>query len=238
MAHLNQMTMLLINQKTGVLAMRKRIGQLTLRFAKGPGRQSGVWAACAAALAGLPFLALLAPGCADVLTCSPTWDRIFFVPRLLFMPAVLATMLLLGSWWAQHRHARVDRAFFTGLDARSDQPDRPPGEFDTSLLEKDLAKRTLRGTGQGALLGAGLLAPLLFTTVALRRCNPWTMSGSGLPTCSDPAGWTDMVLAFEVWGTLITGLVWGIVLLTRSSSIHAQVLPKRPRRFLARLSRS
>lgn len=235
--HLNQLTMFLINDGTGSASMRKRVGRSALRFAQGPGRQSGAWAACAAAVAGLPFLALLAPGCNALLHCTDTWDAILMVPRLLFMPAVLMATMLTGSWWAQRRHARVDRVFFTSMDARSDQPDRPPGDLDKQALEQDLAKRTLRGMGQGALLGTVALVPIVLTPVALRRCNPWDLGGA-LPVCSDPAGWTDMLLAFEVWGTLVAGGVGALMLITRSTSIHPRGLPRPRRRRLRRPLRS
>ncbi len=199
--------------------MRKQVGRLALRFARGPGRQSGAWMASAASLAGIPFLALILPGCASLAECGNAWDQVLFLPRLMFMPAVVVTLMMFGSWWAQRRHARVDTRFFTALDARSDQPDRPPGEFDTARLDADLAKRTLRGLGQGAMAGGVAVGTLVMTRIALRRCDPWSLERSALPVCQDTAGWTDMLLAMEVWSVAVTALLLGFVWIVRSTSI-------------------
>ncbi len=219
--------------------MRKRVvGKWTLRWARGPGKQSGVLALCAIAIAALPFIALLRPECrGDLFDCGSSWDQILMLPRIVAMPALLLAPVLAGSWWAQHRHARVDDRYFAALET-SDTPERPPGEIDKTPLESDLVKRTLRSTGRGALLGAIGIGALGITPVALRACDP-VPTGSGLPVCQGAAGWTDLIMAFQVWGLLAFGLLWALILYTRSTSVRVEGLPEKRRRFrMMRMARS
>lgn len=204
------------------------LGAWTLRFARGPGRQSGLWAISFAALAALPALALLQPACAsDGFTCTPSWNRLFFVPRLLMVPAALGALLMFGAWRAQRSHARVERRYFERLVA-AEEPDIPPGHFEAKPLEQDLVKRTLRGLALGAVLGTILLGAAVATPIGWRACDP-IPSNSGLAPCSTALQWTDALLAFEVVGFLLVAGTAAIVFYTRSTSIRVEGLPKRRR---------
>ncbi len=209
----------------------RKLGRTTLRWAQGPGRQSGFLALNALAIGALPFIALLRPECqTEVLGCSTAWDRILFVPRILFLPAIMAFFVMAGSWWAQRRNARVDRGYFARL-VPADQPEIPPGHFQATPLEQDLIKRTLRGLAAGALVATIIMVGFAFTPFALRACDPWTMESTGLNACQTAGQWADMALAFEVWILMLGGALAALVLYTRSTSIRVEGLPTRRKRF-------
>lgn len=210
--------------------MQRRVGGWTLRYAQGPGRQSGILLLSAVAIALLPFTALMRPDCGgNLLGCASSWDAVLLVPRILFLPAAVAAILLAGTWWAQWRHAPVEKRYFAQL-ATSSRVERPPGHFDATPLEQDLIKRTLRGLAAAGLVATGAIGSLAFTTLALRSCDPWTMRGTGLAPCDSTAGWTDLVVAFEIWGLLALLALSTLVWFTRSTSVRVD-LPKRRRRL-------
>ncbi len=209
----------------------RKLGRNTLRWAQGPGRQSGFLALNALAIGAMPFIALLRPECqTEILVCSTGWDRILFLPRVLFLPAILAFCLMAGSWWAQRRHARVDRGYFARL-VPADQPEIPPGHFDATPLEQDLVKRTLRGLAAGSLVAAIAIAAFAFTPIALRSCDPWASKTSQLLVCQTAGQWADMAIAFEVWIVLALAALGALVFYTRSTSIRVVGLPARRKRF-------
>lgn len=215
--------------------MRRRVGAWTLRWARGPGRHSALWALNAFAIAALPALSMLEPACrADFLGCSGRIDVTLMVPRLLALPALLVGFVMLGSAHAQRKHAHIDRDYFARLE-NADHPDIPPGHFEAQPLEQDLTKRTLRGISAGALIGSLALTPLFLTRVALRSCDPWATSRpTGLQVCSDMAGWTDLGLAMETVSLVAFGLLASLVCYSRSTSITVEGLPRRRRRLLGR----
>lgn len=186
----------------------------TLRWALGPGRQSGLLALNAVAVAAIPFLYGLRP-CTDA-ACTTLWDRLFFVPNLLFIPAIAASFWLWGSWRAQRGHQRAQKRYFAGLEPR-ERPDIPPGHVQPAHLDRDLARRTLRHTALGALLAAGALALLgNWNGIGLRRCDPLDFSWqTGLARCVTAREWVDALVAFQVWGFLGLSLLAAAVLAWR-----------------------
>jgi hypothetical protein len=221
--------------------MRRRgnIGATTLRWARGPGTQSGVWALSALAIAALPLIALLRPECrGNLLACDSEWDQILMLPRLAFGPAAVTALVMTGSWWAQRRNAAVDDRYFAALE-NADQPDAPPGHFDAPPLNQDLVKRTLRGAALGAFIGTLGAIGLAMTSLGRRACDPWAMQApTGLAVCSRVADWTDLIVAFELWVVVALSGLACVVWYTRSTSITVIGIPKKRRKLRRAIGRN
>lgn len=202
-----------------------RAGQRTLRWAQGPGRQSLFWALVAAAIACLPFLDLVRPSC-DTASCEQAWNRVFFLPNLVFIPAVLAICILVGSAFAQWNHARFDLRFWAAFEP-GDDPAIPPGHLRPVELEHDLLHRSMRWLGLGALGAVGVFAYFASTAIGRRACDPWRFDPpTGLQVCQGPAQWSDLLIAFEVWLFITLGSIYGLVMLAGSRRFRR----RRPRR--------
>ena len=187
----------------------------TLAWAQGPGRQSGAWALSAAAVALIPFLDGIRPPC-NTTNCAQVWERVFFVPDLLFMPAVLAAAVLAGSWLAQRRHAKFDKRFYDELDPNQ-VPETPPGHLRPKVLEDDLTRRTLQMTSLAGLVVAGVYVFLTTTPIGRRACDPVKFSQpTGLERCSGPAQWSDAIIAYEVWLFIAIAVIGAVVLWFKS----------------------
>lgn len=188
----------------------------SLRWATGLGRQSGFLALNAVAVAGVPFLYGLRP-CTDD-ACTSLWDGLFFVPNLLFIPAIAASLWLCGSWRAQRGHERTRKRFFSELEPR-ERPEVPPGHMEPPHLERDLVRRTLRGVSLGSFLAALILAVIGSGPwgIGLRRCDPMDFSWhTGLARCDSASGWADALIAFQVWTVLVLSLLAALMLALRA----------------------
>lgn len=204
-----------------------KVGSRTLRWAQGPGRQSLFWALAAAAVAALPFLDTVRPACGETPNCELAWDRLFFLPNLLFIPAVTALAILAGSVLAQWGHARFDHRFWTRRE-QSETLEIPPGHLKPIELERDMTGRSLRWMGLGGLAAAGILGYMATTAIGRRACDPFTFDRpTGLQVCQGPAQWSDMLIAFEVWVFIIGAALLGATMLLRSRRFRA------PRKRLA-----
>ncbi len=193
--------------------MGKRVAW-TLRWSSGLGRQSGLLTLNAIAIVAIPFLYGVRP-CQGA-ACTTLWDRLFFVPNLLFIPAIAAAFWLWGSWQAQRRHARFERRLFASMEAQ-EVPEIPPGHVRPPGLERDLARRTLRWTAFGALLASiGLTLLGGWNGIGRRRCDPVNFSWeTGIPPCATASEWVDALVAFQVWGFAAFSFLAALVLLQR-----------------------
>lgn len=209
-------------------SMKRAVGSWTVRFARGVGRQSGILGINALLLAALPFLDLVRPACVTA-DCAQAWDRLLFLPRILYLPMMSLGLVLLGSWIGQRRHAKVRERFETSRDLRAEAPEAPPGSAPTRMLDRDLARRTLRGLSLGALAATAALAPFTLTAIARRRCDPWPIRNSGLQVCQDSLGWADMLVAYEVWGLLVASMLASLLWYTRSTAIPRPTTLESPR---------
>ena len=89
-------------------------------------------------------------------------------------------------------------------------PDTPPGHVRPPGLERDLARRTLRGLSLGALLAGGTMAAVGTAPfgIGLRRCDPVDFSWhTGLERCATASEWVDALVAFQVWTVLVLSLL-------------------------------
>ena len=208
--------------------MGGKAGRRTLRWAQGPGRQSGLWAFAAAAVAALPFLDAVRPVCrgATASLCQQGWERFFFLPNLFFIPAVLLICVAIGSWIAQRLHARHDKRFYAALDDRD--PEIPPGHHRPPDLERDLIRRTMQWVAFGALVAAGSFAYFAMTPIGRRACDPWSLKASSLQVCQGAAQWSDALIAYETWLFLVAAVLWAGLLLVRARRFRAPRTTRRP----------
>jgi len=205
--------------------MARKVGNLTRRWAEGPGKQSGLWALSALALAAMPMLHGVRATCGGEVVCQQGWDKLFFLPNLLFVPAILAVGMLCGSWAAQRLHGRRDKRFYAALEVR-EFPDIPPGHMRPVELERDLVRRTMRWAALGALAAVGVFVYLAMTPFGRRACDPWRFkSYTGLEVCEGPAQWLDALVAYEVWLFVAVGALLALAMLARArrfSDRHAR----------------
>ncbi len=195
--------------------MARRGSNRLLRWADGPGRESGSWLLVAAAVASIPFLNLLRPPCSTA-ECISDWDKVFFVPKLLFIPALLAVGVLAGSWIAQRLHGRTHKRFHATLEDR-DAPDIPPGHFRAKEMERDILRRSYTWMGIGSASMAGVFVFFTGTTIGRRTCDPWRFSQpTGLGVCNSPGGWSDMLMAYQVWLMVLVAAIAGLWMLIQS----------------------
>ncbi len=193
--------------------MGERVGW-TVRWSTGLGRQSGLLALNAVAIVIIPFLYGLRP-CQGA-ACTTLWDRLFFVPNLLFIPAIAAAFWLWGSWQAQRRHAGFERRLFANMTPQ-EVPEIPPGHVQPPGLERDLARRTLRWMALGAFFASiGLAALGSWNGIGRRRCDPLDFRWeTGISRCSSAGEWVDALVAFQVWGFMTLSLLAALVFLWR-----------------------